>query len=463
MTHVMSRHRRLAAVAASAVATALVATGAALSSAGPATAAGAAAEQEPTSEAVTRTAQYLNRQVADDDLVHGEYQDAQGAWQDYQDYGLSADHTYAFRRLDAYPATRSSILDALEANAGSWTGTAWGDAYAGSIAKLLHVAAAGGRDLDTFAGGDLPEQLEARIVTTGPEQGRAKDSGTDYSNAIGQSFTVRSLALLDSALLDDATAFLLKQQCASGGFRLLMDANDFTCAGATGSDAKASVDATAHAVRALLAARAGGVTGLDDDLRDAVRWLARVQLFNGAFASDGVQNANSTGLAAHALQLTGHRGRAATAAAWIRRHQVDPATMSRFPKLRGENGAIAYSAADLAAAKRSGISRGARPTWRRAAAEGSLALPSLLPAERLTVSAPATARRATRVTVTVAGLERGERFFLRRGETIVARGWVPAGGVATRTVYLPNVVKKVTIRAFGSRNGRTGAAVVQTR
>jgi hypothetical protein len=467
MSHTRARHRAplrtLLAVGLSA--------GLALSAAAPVQAL-TAADTERASAAGSRSATWLARQLGPDHLVHGEYQDFQtGEWVSYVDHGLSLDLVHSFRRLGGHRADQAAILDAMKAEQDSYTGKG---SYAGPLGKLTHAVVSAGRDIDAYGDGMLDDQLLARIVTEpGTEHGRGKDLvdptdefSADYSNTIGQSFDVRALAALGTRgadLLDDATSFLLQQQCEAGFFREGMDGVDHSCDASAPADRAASVDATAFAVRALLEARRAGVTGLGDDVQDAVSWLVRRQRLDGSFVGNGAANADSTGLAAFVLAATGRRGAAGNAAAWVRRHQVDALVVKQHPKLKGALGAVAYSSADLKDGEKNGISRAGRRTWQRATAEGALALPSLLPRKVIDVVAPDRARRGTRVTVTIRGLVAGEVWKIRRAGTLLQRGLVPSNGTVRTTVVLPQRRTKVTLVGVGSRASRRGTETIVVR
>ena len=64
--------------------------------------------------------------------------------------------------------------------------------------------------------------------------------------------------------------YLLKQQCADGGFRVSMA--DEQC-GTPGAEQGPTVDATAFALQALGVAREHGISGLDDDVAEALRTM----------------------------------------------------------------------------------------------------------------------------------------------------------------------------------------------
>jgi hypothetical protein len=60
----------------------------------------------------------------------------------------------------------------------------------------------------------------------------------------------------------------------------------------------------------------------------------------------------------------------------------------------------------------------------------------------------------------VRGLLKGERWFVRRGSTIVRKGFVPETGVVVTRVKMPDRRRTVTLSAYGSRNSRTGVEKV---
>jgi hypothetical protein len=254
--------------------------------------------------------------------------------------------------------------------------------YAGALGKLVTALQRERIDPATYAGGTLVTQLERRVHTADDtEQGRAKDAGTDdFSNAIGQSFVVRSLSVAGSGLADEATRFLLRQQCEQGYFRVFVESADHTCDGGTAAQSGPSVDATAFAVRAVLVADRRDVDVRQRRLRNAVAaaeaWLVRKQRASGAFREDGIANSNSTGLAAAVLSDLGRGRRADRAAEWLRERQVTRG-LAQDGALGGERGAVAFDNQAFAAAVDDGIRRGVRFQWRRATAQAAAGLDAL--------------------------------------------------------------------------------------
>ena len=112
------------------------------------------------------------------------------------------------------------------------------------------------------------------------------------------------------------------------------------------------------------------VAGVDvaGPLEQAGDWLLGEQAEDGSFvdADSGEANANSTGVAAEALQLLGEEAAAASAQAWLVDHQVTPETGG---KLGRHPGAVAFDDAALDAAQQKGITRAVRYQWQRATAQ----------------------------------------------------------------------------------------------
>ncbi len=312
----------------------------------------------------------------DDGLVVSEYYDG-SAYQQYTDFGLTLDVYYAFGQAGVKAPRRTAILAAIEPRAAEYT-DAFGTTYAGAMGKLLTAVESAGIDPASYGTGDLVSRLESLVVTTGAETGRAKDDTTfsDSSNTFGQAYVATGLAAAGSALADEATAFLLQQQCAAGFFRQGMDSADFTCDGGTPEQSAPSIDATATAAIAAHALSVAGPASERADARKAfkkaVAWLASRQVASGTFA--GGRNSNSTGLAATALGIAGKDVRAAKAAAWVDGLRVTRALV-RATKYRPRDlGAVAFDRGALSAGKRDGITRDNRYEWRRATAQAAPAL-----------------------------------------------------------------------------------------
>ena len=340
------------------------------------------APADASSAASDASTDWLVGQLADG-LMVSEYNLHDGSgWQQYTDYGLTLDAYFALQQLRVKPGKRQAILDAIEPHSSEYT-DAFGTRYAGALGKLLTAVLFEGGDPSTYGDDtnrDLLSDLEDLVVTSGPEQGRAQDdpSTSDTSNTFGQSYVATALTHARSPLADDATRFLLKQQCANGYFREGMDSGDFTCDGGTRQESKASVDATATVAIAL------GDLGEELDGRlqrrvrrasdNAVAWLVSTQKNNGSFVGNGTANTNSTGLAAFALRLGGKRAKATRAAEWVDGLRVTRRVVRTSAYRARDVGAIAYDRAAFDAGKAAGIARADRYQWRRSTAQAAPAL-----------------------------------------------------------------------------------------
>ncbi len=366
----------------------------------------------------------------EDGVLHTTFEDPPGSgeWTTEPDYGLSLDVLFALQVSEEYAEQRSAVLDALEPQVDAYVGSG-STAYAGSLGKLVTALDSEGRDPGGYAEGDLVTRLESLVHTRDDqEQGRAKDAvdpadefGGDYSNTIGQSWVVRALHGVHSDRTEEATAFLVRQQCADGFFRVPMESRDHRCDTGTEEESTPSVDATAFAVLALLevqqaAGQAGQEPGdpaepgdstastetaetaetgeaavaatVDEALEGARTWLLAEQAQDGSFtdADSGTANANSTGVAGEALLALGEDEAAQDAARWLAGLQVATGESGDRPD-DGEEpsgqvaGAVAFDPAALQAAQTRGITRATRYQWQRATAQAVEALTALDSAE----------------------------------------------------------------------------------
>ena len=189
----------------------------------------------------------------------------------------------------------------------------------------------------------------------------------DYSNTIGQSLALIALSRAGEGLNAASVQLLLDRQCADGGFR-----GDLDGGGACESDA----DATAFATQALLVAADTLVCGSDDETLPAdvaaaaQRGLDRledVQGGSGGFVSeDGALNANTTGVAAQALNSGGRTAAADAAIGFITTLQYDASSPEAL------RGGIAFSADTRSTTVPSDTDLRATPQAALALAGGSL-------------------------------------------------------------------------------------------
>lgn len=262
----------------------------------------------------------------------------------FPDFGLTIDYALAFYGLGVQTAVADGIVDSLAANPATigeyTTNVDFGDRedsqIAGATAKAATVVQARGGDPTDFGGQDLISDVEGLVADDGPSLGRAMDR-TDFdenSNAIGQSFVVRSLTTAGSDEATAATDYLVAQQCDNGGFLLAL--SDDGCGTAT----NISIDTTAFVVQALAEAGDAGYEGADAAIADAVDFLVDTQAEDGSFSDVTGPNSNSTGLAAVALATGGESAAATAAADYVADLQISG----------GENaGAIAFTPGALEA------------------------------------------------------------------------------------------------------------------
>lgn len=402
--------------------------------------ASAAPATKPDAGATTDGADWLTSQLTGGLIHNSSY--------DFDDYGLSIDAALGLAAVGGHKPEVKVIARAVAKNVASYTGAP--DVYAGSVAKSLVLAQVSGQNPTSYGGVNLVSTLEGRVSTAAPIAGRITDSSAfgDYANTIGQAYAVRGLTAADSKLADEASAFLLSQQCRSGSFRLYFNADKTApkqgCAeGKAGSEP--DTDATALAVINLLAG--GEPTKAEQKaVAKAADWLVETQANNGSFgggSSTETANSNSTGLAGWALALSGDTEAAAKAAAWVRKQQpVDIGVCGS--ELTAETGAIGYDAKAVKAGRTDGLAGDAEDQWRRATAQ---ALPVLQWAPdgigRLALAAPAKELKGGReFKVTVSGLAKGQQAcvwvhgsmarVVGKGKTVGATLTVPSGVKAAK-------------------------------
>lgn len=426
----------------------LVATAATALGAGLLAVPAAQADTSRTPQTVN-AADWLSGQVVDGVLYNEQF--------DFVDWGLTLDTLLALDAVGGYNAKVADIADALADDLGSYIGTG-GESYAGSTAKALVAVQAADRNTADFGGTDLVAATEARVDGTG----RLADESAfgNFANVFGQAFAVKGLHAAGSGEAASATAFLLQQQCADGGFRLDFTATDTSC---SGDDAQ--TDSTAIAVDALLPQR--GTQAVDTALDEAEAWLSGQQdASTGAFAGGpGTEtaNTNSTAVAAVALEKLGEEQAAADAAAWIAQRQVT-AYSACGTELDGQLGAVGYDDAAIATAEDDGIEVETADQWRRATAPAITALqsyddPAPRPKATFTVTAPSGYVAAgAPVSLTASGLAPGERYCVYSVDGSIAKaGKADANGVATISATAPSPgVRPVYV--YGERDARQGEA-----
>jgi hypothetical protein len=254
-------------------------------------------------------------------------------------------------------ATTGYLADHVNDYIGYRTPTDPQETYAGPTAKALLAVVAQGGDPKDFGGENLVTRLKGLMSANG----RFSDASQygDYSNTIGQALAVIALGRATGSVPDVAGDYLLDQQCANGGFR--GNLND------AGAPCTADLDATAFAAQALV-----GLLGTDDSATTkALAFLSSQQGTTGGIDnSEGVANANTTGVAAQAFAAGGQGWtlQLARAQKFIASLQFD----CSFPAaLRG---GIAFTAADFTATKKDPASQDLLDKSLRATPQATLGL-----------------------------------------------------------------------------------------
>ncbi|WP_431878260.1 cell wall anchor protein [Micromonospora marina] len=322
-----------------------------------------------------------------------------------EDWGLTVDGLVALSATGVDAPTRKAATAQVAKHVRSYNSyDDWGiEGFTdgGATAKLLYAASAAGADPTDFGGYDL--RAETLSLIAGADAGRQRgritsrttaDSGPDAGNTFDQSFAVLGLAR-SGDLPQDTVDFLIRQQCAAGGFRLYPDTADGpspSCDEQPG--ATLDVDSTAMAVQALLAAAEDGAGGAGDAARKGADWLVTQQHADGSFGGSGPTtgaNSNSTGLAGQALAAAGRGDDAARAATALAALQL---TAGNGGAASADAGAIAYNTDGLTAAKANGITETDRDQWRRATAQALLGL-AQVPLGRIGLDPPPASPKPT--------------------------------------------------------------------
>jgi hypothetical protein len=285
------------------------------------------------------------------------------------DWGLTVDTIYLLAATGGKPRLVRRMGRVLADNASKYTTSVFGEAVyrsAGATAKVLIAADVLDKSVRDFGGVNYRKRLASFIRPSGRLSDRNSD-GSDYSSSLTQALGVIAFSRSGTAPRR-VVNLLLEQQCRAGYFTQAISRGS-TCNEAGGTP---SIDSTAYAVQAMLAAKKQGDARVPATRIDrAVRWLVRVQADNGSFSSDRnitTRNANSTGLAAVALADAGRDRAVRKARAFMRSLQV---TRANAGEARSVIGAVAYDRAALRDARRNGVSN--RDQFRRATAQGAFA------------------------------------------------------------------------------------------
>jgi hypothetical protein len=370
------------------------------------------------------------------------------------DFGLTLDTGMALSTVSGQGASVAAISAAIEPRLADYVGDGTKESYAGPLAKAAAFARTAKKNPTSYGGRNLVTELEQRTAdaTTGtapnttpnPLAGRIADKSEygDFANVVGQSYAVRALTLASSSEAGAARDFLLKQQCASGYFRLNFDKpvtpSQSCTEGVAGSEA--DPDTTSLAVINLV--ESGDKTpAVSAALAKAGTWLAARQRNSGAIrggAGTAQINTNSTALGGYALGLLKNRDAALKAALWVRKNQPVDKYKCRTA-LTKDTGAVAYRKDRATGAKTSGIPAGARDEWRRATAQAILGL-QFAPAskdELRIVSVRKQARAGERAQFRVYGLAPSESACVQvKGDFVRVKG-KKSGDKIVRKLQLP--------------------------
>src|SRR6478735_3540426 len=386
--------------------------------------------------------------------IAGELRDGLMLGSSGPDFGLTIDTGMALSTVSNQAGTVTAINNSLEPRIAEYVGDGTKESYAGALAKAAAFARVAKKNPTSYGGRNLVTELEQRTAdaTTGtapdttpnPLAGRISDKSEygDFANVVGQSYAVRALTLANSTEAGTARDFLLKQQCASGYFRLNFDKpatpSQSCTEGVAGSEA--DPDTTALAVINLVESgdKSPAVVGA---LAKAGTWLADRQRGSGAFraaAPVSKINTNTTALGGYALGLLKNRDAAQKAALWVRKNQPVDKYKCRTA-LTKDTGAVAYRKDRATGSKTSGIPAEARDEWRRATSQAILGL-QFAPASKdklRIVSVRKQARAGERVQFRVYGLAPSESACLQvKGDFVRVKG-KKTGDKIVRKLQLP--------------------------
>ena len=443
-------HHRIRPIRSTAVVLSTVALGAGVLAAPPATADPSSALR--AAKAGVRTDSTPSTIAAD--WITGELTNGLIVGSSGPDFGLTLDTGLGLASVPGHEAGIAAINAAFEPRVDEYVGDGTKESYAGALGKAAAFARAAGENPIDYNGTNLVTRLEERTADVPADPaaepqaaaiaGRIFDKSEfgNFANAVGQSYAVRELSLARSTEAAAARDFLLKQQCASGYFRLNFEKanvpNQSCTEGLPGNEADA--DATALAMINLIEShdRTPAVTAA---LNRASAWLADKQRNSGAIRSGGSGaqiNTNTTAVGGYALGLMRNRDAALKAALWVRKNQPVDKYKCRTA-LTKDTGVVAFRKDRIKGASTTGIPADARDEWRRATAQAILGL-QFAPAskDRLRiVSVREQARAGERVQFRVYGLAPSESACMQvKGDFRRVKG-KKSGDKIVRKLLLP--------------------------
>ncbi len=417
------------------------------------------------------------------------------------DVGLSIDTALTLRTAGGHDATVTAIADAIEAQGGSYLNTDYtfnGHHYTGRVANATAKTMALFQTLNpartTVQGTEVQSRLESLVATAAPVTGRIGDTsfqdgvadGQDYANSIGQSFAAFALTEAGSAKAADVVAYLLKQQCANGGFRLAFTpsrtATTQSCTDNPSPTPDSDVDTTALVLQQLNQIPA--TSALTTAKTAARGYLLAAQKSDGSWgggAGTEASNSNSTGLATVALGATTPTSPAVEKAAqWLRARQATYYDVC--DRLLRSRGAVALNSDALTTGRGAGITTDNQDQWRRASAQAVPAL-AYLPVDAQPSAPVLTApsgyfKQGSHPVLTTTGIKSGDQLCLngigaKAQGTATGTAWrqavtLPAGtrtrSYAVRDAY--GHVDATTVKVLGRRTlvvARTPGRVQRSR
>jgi len=280
------------------------------------------------------------------------------------DWGLTLDAIFALASsgvgADQLMATAQKVYASGTAYIGPQAdvSTAWA-----KIAKTVLGLEVAGLDPAAFPVEGGTRNLLADLRSVMNADGSFGRSGTD--SVFSHPLAMLALARTSGGVPAQATAWMTRQQCTDPS-----SANQGSYGWSPDCSAP-DVDSTAMVVQAL---RSASVPADDPAIATSEQWLASQQDATGGFSSFGVANANSTGLAAQALQTNTEA--AADAAGFIGALQVTCEALGTGDASVAPTdlGAIAYDRAGFDSALTDGLQPGTAAQFLRASVQAVLGL-----------------------------------------------------------------------------------------
>jgi hypothetical protein len=215
----------------------------------------------------------------------------------YGSVGATADVALAYAAAGVGDTAFSVAMEYLRVRAADEVA----DPNPGQLGKLLLLAPVAGDDPRDFGGADLVAALLATMRTSGTDAGLFGAADPTFDGVFRQSLVLLGLDAVGTAAPPEAVAWLVAQQCDSGGWRSYRADTASPCpppdpANFSGED----TNSTALAVEALAAL--GSSPG-----HDALAWLDSARNAGGGFGffPGDPTDANSTGLVAQAVVAAG--------------------------------------------------------------------------------------------------------------------------------------------------------------